>query len=65
MDEAEEFWWKGCRNSSSSMESNALSVVKMDALCLHVRLDTLDNKELMVKPEKVRPLLPTASKLQE
>jgi len=47
------------------MESNALPVVKMDALRLHVRLDTLDNKELMLKPEHVCPLLPMAPKPQE
>jgi len=35
-------------------------VVKMDALRLCVRLDTLDNKELMLKPENVCPLFPTA-----
>jgi hypothetical protein len=40
-------------------------VVKMVVSRMLVRLDTLDNKELMVKPEKARPLLPTASKLQE
>ena len=30
-----------------------------------VRLDTLDNKELMLKPENVCPRLPTVLKLQE
>ena len=37
----------------------------MDALRLCVRLDTLDNKELMLKPDIVCPLFPTALKLQE
>jgi len=40
-------------------------VVEMDALRICVGLDTLDNKELMLKPENVCPLLPTALKLQE
>jgi len=40
-------------------------VVRMDALRLCVRLDMLDNKELMLKPENVYPLFPTALKLQE
>jgi len=40
-------------------------VVKMDALRMRVRLDMLNNKELMLKPENVCPLLPTALKLQE
>jgi len=40
-------------------------VVKMDALRMRVRLDMLDNKELMLKPENVCPLFPTAPKLQE
>jgi len=35
-------------------------VVRMDALRLRVRLDTFDNKELMLKPESVCPLFPTA-----
>jgi len=39
-------------------------VVEMDALCMHVRLDTLNNKELMLNPENVHPLFPTALKLQ-
>ena len=40
-------------------------VVKMDALRMCVGLDMLDNKELMLKPENVCPLFPTALKLQE
>jgi len=40
-------------------------VVKMDGLRMCVRLDAVDNKELMLKPENVCPLLPTAAKLQE
>jgi len=40
-------------------------VVEMDALRMRVRLDTLDKKKLMLKPENVRPLLPTALKLHE
>jgi len=37
----------------------------MDALRMCVRLDTLDKKRLMLMPENVCPLLPTAPKLQE
>jgi len=40
-------------------------VVNMDALRMRVRLDTLNNKELLLKPENVCPLYPTAPKLQE
>ena len=40
-------------------------VVRMDALRMCVRLDMLDNKELMFKPENVCPLFSTALKLQE
>jgi len=40
-------------------------VVEIDALRMRVRLDMLDNKELMLKSENVCPLLPTAPKLQE
>jgi len=40
-------------------------VVEMHALRMRVRLDTLNNKELMLKPENVCPLLLTALKLQE
>jgi len=40
-------------------------VVEMDALRMRVRLDTLDIKKLMLKPENVCPLLPTALKLRE
>jgi len=40
-------------------------VVEMEALRMCVRLDTLDNKRLMLKPENVCPLFPTALKLQE
>jgi len=39
--------------------------VEMDALRMRLRLDMLDNKELVLKPQNVRPLLPTAPKLQE
>jgi len=39
-------------------------VLEMDALRMCVRLDTNDNKEVMLKPENVRPLFPTALKLQ-
>jgi len=40
-------------------------VVEMDALRMRVGLDTLNNKELMLKPENVCPLFSTALKLQE
>jgi len=40
-------------------------VVEMDALRMRVRLDTLHNKKLMLKPENVCPLFPSALKLQE
>jgi len=40
-------------------------VMKLEALRMRVRLDTLDNKVLMLKPGNVCPLLPTALKLQQ
>jgi len=40
-------------------------VVEMGALRMRVRLDTLDNMELMLKPANVCPLFPTSLKLQE
>jgi len=40
-------------------------VVKIEGLRVRVHLDTHDNKELMLKPENVCPLSPTAVKHQE
>ena len=40
-------------------------VVEMDGPRMRIRLVMLDNKELMLKPENVCPLFPTALKLQE
>ena len=40
-------------------------VMKTDGPRMRIRLDTHDNKELMLKPENVCPLFPKALKLQE